>query len=208
MPPRLVIFDMDDVLCHYDLGRRLRALSQISGKMPRDIRAAIWDSGFEDDADSGGYPDADVYLAEFSYRIGHTITRQQWIAARRESMIPSGDVLALAEAIGKVSRLAIYTNNGPIVKSSLDELFPEAAAIFKERYCSYEFGTKKPDPNSFTKLLAKIKISPADTWFIDDKRSNVQGAKLAGLKAHHFRSYEALAKDVKSMGFAIAGITQ
>ena len=208
MPPRLVIFDMDDVLCHYDLGRRLRALSQISGKMPRDIRAAIWDSGFEDDADSGGYPDADVYLAEFSYRIGHTITRQQWIAARRESMIPSGDVLALAEAIGKVSRLAIYTNNGPIVKSSLDELFPEAAAIFKERYCSYEFGTKKPDPNSFTKLLAKIKISPADTWFIDDKRSNVQGARLAGLKAHHFRSYEALAKDVKIMGFAIAGITQ
>jgi HAD superfamily hydrolase (TIGR01509 family) len=206
MPPRLVIFDMDDVLCHYDLGRRLRALSQISGKTPRDIRAAIWDSGFEDDADSGGYPDADVYLAEFSYRIGHTITRQQWIAARRESMIPSSNVLALAEAIGKVSRLAIYTNNGPIVKSSLDELFPEAAAIFKERYCSYEFGTKKPDPNSFTKLLTTIEISPADTWFIDDKRSNVQGAKLAGLKAHHFRSYEALAKDVKSMGYEIAGI--
>ena len=197
---------MDDVLCHYDLGRRLRALSQISGKMPRDIRAAIWDSGFEDDADSGGYPDADVYLAEFSYRIGHTITRPQWIAARRESMIPSSDVLALAEAIGKVSRLAIYTNNGPIVKSSLDELFPEAAAIFKERYCSYEFGTKKPDPDSFTKLLTSIKISPADTWFIDDKRSNVQGARLAGLKAHHFRSYEALAKDVKSMGYEIAGI--
>ena len=197
---------MDDVLCHYDLGRRLRALAQISGKTPRDIRAAIWDSGFEDDADSGGYPDADVYLAEFSYRIGHPVTRQQWIAARRESMIPSSEVLALAEAIGKVSRLAIYTNNGPIVKSSLDELFPEAAAIFKERYCSYEFGTKKPDPDSFTKLLAAIEISPADTWFIDDKRSNVQGAKLAGLKAHHFRSYEALEKDVKSMGFEIAGI--
>jgi glucose-1-phosphatase len=207
MPPRLVIFDMDDVLCHYDLGRRLRALSQISGKTPRDIRAAIWDSGFEDDADSGGYPDADVYLAEFSYRIGHTITRKQWIAARRESMIASLDVLALAEAIGKTARIALYTNNGPIVKNSLDELFPEAAAIFRERYCSYEFGTKKPDPQSFTKLLAKIDVAPADTWFIDDKRSNVQGARLAGLKVHHFRSYEAFAKDVKSMGFEINGIT-
>ena len=207
MPPRLVIFDMDDVLCHYDLGRRLRALSQISGKTPRDIRAAIWDSGFEDDADSGGYPDADVYLAEFSYRIGHTITRKQWIAARRESMIASLDVMALAEAIGKTARIALYTNNGPIVKNSLDELFPEAAAIFRERYCSYEFGTKKPDPQSFTKLLAKIGVAPADTWFIDDKRSNVQGARLAGLKAHHFRSCEAFAKDVKSMGFEINGIT-
>ena len=205
MPPRLVIFDMDDVLCHYDLGRRLRALSQISGKTPRDIRAAIWDSGFEDDADSGGYPDADVYLAEFSYRIGHTITRQQWIAARRESMIASFDVLTLAESIGEIARIAIYTNNGPIVKSSLDELFPEAAAIFKERYCSYEFGTKKPDPQSFTKLLAKISVAPADTWFIDDKRSNVQGAQLAGLKAHHFRSYEPLVKEARSLGFEITG---
>lgn len=205
MPPRLVIFDMDDVLCHYDLGRRLRALSQISGKMPRDIRAAIWDSGFEDDADSGGYPDADVYLAEFSYRIGHPITRQQWIAARRESMIASFDVLTLAESIGTAARIAIYTNNGPIVKSSLDELFPEAAAIFKERYCSYEFGTKKPDPQSFTKLLTKISVAPADTWFIDDKRSNVQGARLAGLKAHHFRSYEPLVKEARSLGFEITG---
>ena len=205
MPPRLVIFDMDDVLCHYDLGRRLRALSQISGKTPRDIRAAIWDSGFEDDADSGGYPDADVYLAEFSYRIGHTITRQQWIAARRDSMIASFDVLTLAESIAAAARIAIYTNNGPIVKSSLDELFPEAAAIFKERYCSYEFGTKKPDPQSFTKLLAKISVAPSDTWFIDDKRSNVQGARLAGLKAHHFRSYEPLVKEARSLGFEITG---
>ena len=206
MTPRLVIFDMDDVLCHYDLGRRLRALSQISGKTPRDIRAAIWDSGFEDDADSGGYPDADVYLAEFSYRIGHTITRQQWIAARRESMIASFDVLTLAESIGEIARIAIFTNNGPIVKSSLDELFPEAAAIFKERYCSYEFGTKKPDPQSFTKLLAKISVAPADTWFIDDKRSNVQGAQLAGMKAHHFRSYEPLVKEARSLGFEITGM--
>ena len=207
MPPRLVIFDMDDVLCHYDLGRRLRALSQLSGKTPRDIRAAIWDSGFEDDADSGGYPDADVYLAEFSYRIGHPITRQQWISARRDSMIPSDDVLALAKSIGKTARIAIYTNNGPIVKDSLDDLFPDAAAIFRERYCSYEFGTKKPDPNSFTKLLAKIDVAPGDTWFIDDKRSNVQGARLAGLSAHHFRSYETLLKEVRNMGFEINGIT-
>jgi glucose-1-phosphatase len=190
MRPRLVIFDMDDVLCHYDLGRRLRALSQISGKTPRDIRAAIWDSGFEEDADSGGYPDADVYLTEFSQRIGHAI-----------SMIPSRDVLTLAKSIGLVSRIAIYTNNGPIVKNSLDDLFPEAAAIFSERFCSYEFGTKKPDPDSFTRLLATLKVVPADTWFIDDKRSNVQGARIAGLQAHHFRSYDQLLHEAKILGF-------
>jgi glucose-1-phosphatase len=205
MRPRLVIFDMDDVLCHYDLGRRLRALSQISGKTPRDIRAAIWDSGFEEDADSGGYPDADVYLTEFSQRMGHPISRSEWIAARRESMIASFDVLALAKSIGQTSRIAIYTNNGPIVKNSLDDLFPEAAAIFTERYCSYEFGTKKPDPASFTRLLDTLDVDAAHTWFIDDKRSNVQGARIAGLQAHHFRSYDLLLKDARELGFELSG---
>jgi hypothetical protein len=89
MVPRLVIFDLDDVLCRYDLGRRLRALSRISGKKPRDIRAAVWDSGFEDESDSGRFASGEAYLAEFASRLGYPISRQEWIAARREAMEPS-----------------------------------------------------------------------------------------------------------------------
>lgn len=200
MAPRLVIFDLDDVLCHYDLGQRLRALSRISGKRPRDIRAAIWDSGFEDDSDAGGYPDPAQYLAEFGRRIGHPITRGEWIAARREAMTPSPEVLDLARRIGETARMAIYTNNGPLLKLHLDEIFPEAAAIFAERYCSYEFATKKPDPNSFLRLLRTLDVAPGDAWFIDDKRSNVQGARMAGLTGHHFRSQAALAADARALG--------
>jgi hypothetical protein len=172
----------------------------MSGKTPRDIRAALWDSGFEDDADTGGYPDADVYLAEFSYRIGHTVTRQQWIAARRESMIPSGDVLALAKSIGETSRLAIYTNNGPIVKSSLDELFPEAAAIFKEPMP----GTGIPDFSRHARTIAQAGVYDFQVhhdqilvpvllrqWNID---------RLHGLKATAERARERLLAHVDRVG--------
>ncbi len=202
MPPRLVIFDMDDVLCHYDLGRRLRVLSRLTAKTPRDIRAAIWDSGFEGDSDAGAYPDPEEYLAEFGRRIGHELTRSEWIDARRQSMTPSPEILDLARTIGRSARLAIYSNNGPLVKLHFAELFPEAAAIFSERYCSYEFATKKPDPASFTRLLARIGGVAAETWFIDDKRSNVQGATMAGLIGHHFRSHGALLAAARSLGLA------
>lgn len=200
MPPRLVIFDMDDVLCHYDLGRRLRALSRLTAKTPRDIRAAIWDSGFEGDSDAGGYPDPEQYLAEFSRRIGHELSRAEWIDARKQSMTPDFEVLELAQAIGRSARLAIYSNNGPLVKLHFADLFPEAAAIFSECFCSYEFATKKPDPASFTRLLDRIKVAPAEAWFIDDKRSNVRGAVMAGLAGHHFRSYRALLGETRSLG--------
>ena len=199
--PKFVIFDMDDVLCHYDLGRRLRALAVLADVSARDVRAAVWDSGFEELADAGGYADAEIYLKEFGQRLGYPISRAQWIEARRIAMIPKLDVLNLAKKIGGQSRIAIYTNNGPIVKDNLEALFPEAAEIFKDRFCSFQFGTKKPDPEAFTRLVELVGQAPEDCWFIDDKKSNVQGARLAGLRGHHFVNYEALVEEAKQIGF-------
>lgn len=201
--PTLVIFDMDEVLCNYDLGRRLRALATLADVTARDVRAAVWDSGFEDLADQGGYSEIENYLAEFSTRLGHQITLNQWIEARRIAMEPKLDVLNLAVKIGQQALLAIYTNNGPVVKEHLAQLFPEAAAIFHQRFCSYEFGTKKPDPKSYTKLLAVLGQKPEDCWFIDDKKSNVEGARLAGLRAHHFTGIAGLTAEAKQQGFEL-----
>ena len=199
--PELVIFDMDDVLCHYDLGRRLRHLAALADTTARDVRAAIWDSGFEELADAGGYADGEVYIKEFGQRLGYPITIAQWIEARRIAMRPSLDVLNLADRLSKQVNLAIYTNNGPLVKSHLNSLFPEAAAIFAMKFCSFEFGTKKPDPESFSRLTSLLHKRPENCWFIDDKKSNVQGARLAGLRAHHFTHFESLAAEAKNIGF-------
>ncbi len=201
--PQLVIFDMDDVLCHYDLGRRLRALAALADVSARDVRAAVWDSGFEELADAGGYADPEVYLKEFGQRLGYPITQEQWIEARRIAMTPSLDVLALAKKISTQTSLAIYTNNGPIVKNNLDTLFPEAAAVFENRFCSFQFGTKKPDPEAFTRLVNLVGKEPSHCWFIDDKKSNVQGARMAGLKAHHFVNYEGLVAEANEIGFEL-----
>lgn len=201
--PRLVIFDMDDVLCHYDLGQRLRYIAALAGTTARDVRAAIWDSGFEELADAGGYPDPDIYIAEFGQRLGFPIRSEQWIEARRIAMTPSLDVLELAQKISAQATIAIYTNNGPLVKNHLETLFPEAAKIFALKFCSFEFGTKKPDPESFTRLTNVLGEKPEQCWFIDDKKSNVQGARMAGLKAHHFTHFEILADEAKALGFKL-----
>jgi len=201
--PELVIFDMDDVLCHYDLGRRLRALARLADVTPRDVRAAVWDSGFEDLADAGGYLVVENYLHEFGTRLGRHISLEQWIEARRIAMVPNEDVLDLATKLLAQASLAIYTNNGPVVKNHFDKLFPEAAEIFKLRFCSYEFGTKKPDPLSFTRLMQALDQRPDLCWFIDDKKSNVEGARIAGLRAHHFTGFEGLAAEARNQGFEL-----
>jgi FMN phosphatase YigB (HAD superfamily) len=124
--PDLVIFDMDDVLCRYDLGKRLRVLSRFSGRSPRDIRAAIWDSGFEDDSDAG--------------------------------------------------------------------------CIGEDFYCCCELKARKPDPAAYLRLLERLKVDAGRCLFIDDKRSNVEGAVMAELHGHHFTSRQCLEREARSLG--------
>ena len=202
MRPPVVIFDMDDVLCRYDLGKRLRALSRMTGQTPRDIRAAVWDSGFEDAADAGGYPDPDEYLAEFGKRAGKSLSRGDWVAARREAMTPWPDMLALARRLGEQARLALYSNNGPLAKAELDSLIPEVAEVFTERHFSCDLGIKKPDPASYLMVAERMGVDPADCWFIDDKKSNVVGARMAGMLGHHFRSREQFVDEAQALGFS------
>lgn len=193
----IAIFDLDDVLCSYDLGRRLRVLSQISGKMPRDIRAALWDSGFEDAADSGRYQAVEEYLAEFGRRLGHPISRAQWVEARRFAISPWPSMLALIRQVAAQRRVALFTNNGPLMKDALGEVFPEAAEIFGNAcYFSFEFHTKKPNPESYRRLTARLGVEPNAAWFTDDKKSNVDGAAIAGLKTHHFVSEAQLRQEL------------
>ena len=62
--------------------------------------------------------------------------------------------------------------------------------------------SKKPDPVSYTRLMERMGLDPQHCWFIDDKKSNVTGARLAGLAGHHFVSHAQLLPEVRAMGFA------
>jgi glucose-1-phosphatase len=194
---RAVIFDMDGVLCHYELDKRLAALSRLSGRAPAEIERAIWGSGFEEDADSGVYASGDAYLQAFAERLGHPIRRAEWIAARRASMTPIPEVLSLAAAIRATATVALLSNNGPLTQETFPELFPEAAALFGHAvFFSWSFGIKKPEPEIYRRTARFLDVSPDDAVFIDDKAHNVAGAEAAGLTAFRFSTAGQLRKDL------------
>src|SRR4029453_3461529 len=82
-----VVFDMDGVLCHYRIERRLALLASWSGRRPGAIHAAIWHSGFQDEAGSG-VVSADDYLKGFGERMGYPLSAAQWVEARKVAIEP------------------------------------------------------------------------------------------------------------------------
>lgn len=202
-PIKLVLFDMDDVFCTYDWHKRVRLLARVGGLPEAQVRAAIWDSGFEDASDKGEI-DADTYLAGFGMRAGLSLSRSGWASLRRATMTPDPAMLALAHALKSEIAVALLTNNGHLTFEMMPELFPDMLPLFGDRLTiSAMFGTHKPDPAVFGRALERLGFAAAETLFVDDKPENAEGAAQAGLAGHHFTGIDRLRAHLNELGLSV-----
>jgi glucose-1-phosphatase len=180
---RTVVFDMDGVLCRYRRERRLALLASWSGRDPEEILAAIWRSGFEDEAERG-LLSADDYLKGFGERMGYPLTAAEWVEARRASIEPDLDVLALAQRLREQCPVGMFTNNPWLLKRHIAEVFPAVSAVFGERAIfSAELGRCKPEPEAFRRLAARLEVAPGEMLYLDDDATYVAGAREVGVSA-------------------------
>jgi putative hydrolase of the HAD superfamily len=71
----------------------------------------------------------------------------------------------------------IYAQTAPLIG-----LYPDFNHFFKEAHYSHTLGQRKPEVAAFEAVLAKSGLDPAQTLFIDDTISNIEGAQKAGLQ--------------------------
>ena len=181
---------MDHVMCDLDDGARLAVYSFMTGKLPHEIKEAIWGSGLDLQSDRGDITSAE-FLAEATRRLGAPFPALLWAEGRRAGMPPNHDVLAIASSL--TVPMAVLTNNGHILKEHIHHIFPELAVLAGERfYTSAEFNTFKPDPTVYLRCCAKAGFESSTTLFVDDRQENVEGALEAGLMAHLYTSPDKL----------------
>ena len=200
--PAVVLFDLDGVLARYDHAARLQVLAQRCG-VTRDVVAqALFDSGLERDADLGLH-DARGQLAEFSRRLGAPVSLAACVEARRVAMQADLPMLELARGLSRHAQVAILSNNNLLLRDHLPAICPPLFPLFEDRvFCSAQFGVAKPDPTIFHACLAVLGATADEALFIDDKRENAEGARQAGLRAHHYRDLPTLRADLRLLGLA------
>ena len=197
---KLVLFDMDNVLCDYDRGKRVACLAELAGTSSEAVHAAIWDSGFELLGDSGALDAAD-YLRGFGERIGYPLSLDEWVEARRRSMQADRAMLEMARRLRDTVDIAVLTNNTTLVADHIDTLLPELRPLFGSRiYTSAQFKTAKPDPRCYRLCLSELQAAPDTVLFVDDLAANVAGAREAGLFAHHYNSVETFRQALSEYG--------
>ena len=197
----LVLFDLDETLCSYDRAGRIAALAERAGLTPAAVRAAIWESGFEDDSDRGALT-AEAYLQGFGQRLGIALSRAEWIANRRAHTKPRPAMLDLVRRVQRRAEVAVFTQNGALMRESFAELFPEIAAVFGPGavHLCCDVGALKNQPEAYLRLLARLGHAADATLFVDDVADFILVAERAGLHGHHFTGQAGLEARLRNLG--------
>jgi putative hydrolase of the HAD superfamily len=195
-----ILLDLNGVLYHYDRAARINRLAAASRCSHAQIKAGVWESGFEDSGDAGSF-DADTYLRRFGTAIGYQLSEAEWVHALQAAIAPIEANLALLPRIRGGVGCAVLTNNNLLVQRHFAALYPEVAArVGQDAHVSAEFGARKPDPEAFLRCLGRIGAAPEDVLFIDDSDANVAGARAAGLAGYHATSPDGLATELRARG--------
>ncbi|MBL4740292.1 MAG: HAD family phosphatase [Sneathiella sp.] len=198
--PELILFDVDNVLCHYSRSIRLHYLAKVTGMDVQEIDDLIFGSGFDLKGDEGEYT-VDEYFTKFRALLSNKATTKDWIEAPRVSMPPDNQMLDLVRSLKQTCQVAVLTNNGPALHQSIDDLFPAISEIFGGKvYFSYQFDTAKPDKGIYLKVAERLNIAPNKVLFVDDLSVNTDGAQEAGMKAHHFQGIVGFRAELQELG--------
>ena len=172
------------MLCRYRIERRLALLASWSGQTPETIHAAIWGSGFEDEAERG-LLSADDYLLGFGEHMHYPLSAVQWVEAGGAAMEPDQAVLALARR-GLEDISGRHVHQQPVAAAAAHRRgLPRCARpLWPRAVLSAELGRSKPDPEAFRCLVARLECTPEDMLYFDDDASYVVGAREVGLSAY------------------------
>lgn len=182
----LYLFDFDDTLYDYDFRHRLPALALLTGVSQYHLAKTWWAGGFERRAEAGEWPTAKEYLAQFREITGGALTLEGWREARMLASTPiPGAVDALRRA-AELGTVAVLTNNPSPFAESFTWLAPDVAEVVGENVLvSSDLGVRKPDATIYRMAMDRFGAEPANTFFTDDSKANVEGASTVGIRAHH-----------------------
>jgi glucose-1-phosphatase len=198
MPIQVVMFDLGGVVCRFDPTTRERALAAACGVPVEVIHERIYASGFDAECDRGAHDEGAVLerLREIGFTASLAELQQAWVTA----FMPDVDVLELASRVRRTRRTALFTNNGPVLRTALPAQLSAVFDAFDHIVFSYELGATKPSAEAFLRAIDRCGAGASEVFFVDDSERNVMSAGELGIAGYHFTDAASLERALTSAG--------
>lgn len=127
------------------------------------------------------------------------ITVKRCFAAILDKMDPRA-VELLKSCYGKID-MYVLSNNNPITYQTFRDFLEEAGVpmdtTFKKAFFSFQMHLLKPGIEIYNKVIEEIGVKPEEVLFVDDSKSNIEGAEAAGFHTLLFNPGGDLKEEVE-----------
>ncbi|OHX66848.1 HAD family hydrolase [Flammeovirga pacifica] len=188
-----IIFDLGGVILNLRYENTLEKFSEILQKPVSPFYTKKEQTTLFDEYEKGNIS-SDDFRKGIRDLVNEPITDDQideaWNAMLLDLPVERIDML---KEVAKKYRIFLLSNTNEIhinafndiVKNTLGEDFGDFKNLFEKGYYSYEMSDRKPHPSIFETVIKENDLDKSTTLFIDDSIQHVEGAKKAGLHAHH-----------------------
>lgn len=196
MAIRQVVFDIGNVLVHWDPRRLYRQLLPNESAVEKFL-AQICTQAWNEQQDAGR-PFA-VAVAELAARFPdyeHLIAA--WPLRFNEMLAPMPDSVAIANSLAaRGIPLYALSNWSAETFATAHPAHLKVLERFQGRVISGEVGFIKPDPRIYRHLLSTYGLVAQECLFIDDNAANVAAAQQLGMSAHRFINADVLERHLQ-----------
>jgi putative hydrolase of the HAD superfamily len=174
------LFDIGNVLLPFDYARTWRAISKFCAVSPQERLVEIGNLTIEHEC--GRLRGAEFFDA-IQVLLDYSGDRALLVDAWSDIFYVNTPMVEFAShLLSQGMPCHLLSNIGDVHAEYIRGKYPFIAG-FSGRVYSFEAGVMKPDPAIFDAAIQQLRFDPARILYIDDKPENVEGGRLAGLRA-------------------------
>lgn len=189
---KAVIFDLGNVLVHYDHVKTMTAVRELCQIDEAGFWKVLKSAALEKSVGTGETNGRSLhqYLQQ---HVNLTAVYDQFVAAFTSGQQRNEEALAYAVELQQRPnvKVGIISNTNDIHSDWLHQHLGIEFPQFDSVLLSDEVGLLKPDAAIYQLSLSQLDISPSHALFIDDLAENISGANQVGLQAIHHTSWTA-----------------
>ncbi len=197
MKPRLLLFDLGNVLVKFEPDKFSKALGLDPNSSTYHYESSVRDltNRFE-----SGRCATDEYFtllrAHLNNKFDESELRQAFLSVLTDPIPGMED---LVRRVTERMPAAVVSNTNEYHFSSV---LPRIHALdyLPKRYLSYQLGVIKPLPEFYERVKKGENVKPEEMLFIDDVEKNIGAANKAGMSGYLFQGAEGLEQHLKKLG--------
>lgn len=179
---RVFLFDIGNVLVHFDFAPAVRRLAEMSGATADAVKSLL--APIKEDHESGRLDDDD-FITQGIARIGFGGSRAEFAEIWSDIFTPNTPMTALVDRLSGRHRLYLFSNTSGLHKDWFMQRF-DVFSRFGGGVFSHEVRCMKPDEAFYRAAIGQFGLDPAQTFYIDDLAENIAAGAQFGFVTHHY----------------------